>query len=165
LIKSMPLVLVGILLVFKLLHIILTTKNTFQYSFGHCPDHRKRRSSSVMRQRSTSFNKNKNKNKKHAPERQEEDGDCPHNSSISAPSERPSTTPPVVNDESRLRKVLVRTGMGCCMVIFYCSMLRGGYMYCILVGVLTQVGEQRTIHSYVCRSVNVFVTCCTATLD
>lgn len=43
--------------------------------------------------------------------------------------------------ESRLRKVLVRTAMGCCMVLFYCSMLRGGYMYCILVGVLTQVRE------------------------
>ena len=51
------------------------------------------------------------------------------------------------NDESRLRKVLVRTGMGCCMVAFYCSMLRGGYMYCILVGVLTQV---RVLHVLRC---------------
>jgi hypothetical protein len=71
---------------------------------------------------------------------------------IDSDSEVANTTPndaitskPVVNDESRLRKVLVRTGMGCCMVIFYCSMLRGGYMYCILVGVLTQVQPLCTV--------------------
>jgi hypothetical protein len=54
------------------------------------------------------------------------------------------------NDESRLRKVLVRTGMGCCMVAFYCSMLRGGYIYCILVGVLTQVRVLHVLHVLRC---------------
>ena len=56
-----------------------------------------------------------------------------------ATQENSLTSEVVVNEESRMRKVLVRTAMGCCMVVFYCSMLRGGYMYCILVGVLTQV--------------------------
>ena len=43
------------------------------------------------------------------------------------------------NENTFVRKIMVRTVMGCCMVAFYCAMLRGGYMYCILVGVLTQV--------------------------
>lgn len=41
--------------------------------------------------------------------------------------------------ESSLKKILVRAGMGVLMVAYYLGMLRGGHMYCILTGVLTQV--------------------------
>lgn len=41
--------------------------------------------------------------------------------------------------ESSLNKILIRTILGFCMVGYYLSMLRGGHMYCILTGVLTQV--------------------------
>ena len=41
--------------------------------------------------------------------------------------------------ETTLQKVLTRTILGFCMVGYYLSMLRGGHMYCILTGVLTQV--------------------------
>jgi hypothetical protein len=41
--------------------------------------------------------------------------------------------------ESSLKKILVRAGMGVLMVTYYMGMLRGGHMYCILTGVLTQV--------------------------
>lgn len=40
--------------------------------------------------------------------------------------------------ETTLKKILVRAGMGCLMVAYYLGMLRGGHMYCILTGVLTQ---------------------------
>jgi hypothetical protein len=41
--------------------------------------------------------------------------------------------------ESTLQKILTRTILGFCMTGYYLSMLRGGHMYCILTGVLTQV--------------------------
>ena len=41
--------------------------------------------------------------------------------------------------ESSTKKILVRAGMGLLMCTYYLGMLRGGHMYCILTGVLTQV--------------------------
>jgi hypothetical protein len=46
---------------------------------------------------------------------------------------------PVPSKESTLQKILTRTILGCFMTGYYLSMLRGGHMYCILTGVLTQV--------------------------
>mmetsp|Transcript_2891 Transcript_2891/g.2882 ORF Transcript_2891/g.2882 Transcript_2891/m.2882 type:complete len:422 (-) Transcript_2891:286-1551(-) len=59
-------------------------------------------------------------------------------SDVSDDEVKPKTNEPVVK-ETTLQKILVRTILGFCMVGYYLSMLRGGHMYCILTGVLTQV--------------------------
>ena len=71
---------------------------------------------------------------------QQKGSDVEHNvESTSGVAVHGSNSRGTSNENTFVRKIMVRTVMGCCMVAFYCAMLRGGYMYCILVGVLTQV--------------------------
>jgi phosphatidate cytidylyltransferase len=57
---------------------------------------------------------------------------------VTSNSSTSAGTGTVAPKESSLKKILIRTVLGFCMTGYYLSMLRGGHMYCILTGVLTQ---------------------------
>jgi hypothetical protein len=82
---------------------------------------------------SSSPSNTKNKKEK------ENEKDIISSSDLSGSDEEVKPKAPEPPKESTLKKILVRTLLGFCMVGYYLSMLRGGHMYCILTGVLTQV--------------------------
>lgn len=67
-----------------------------------------------------------------------EDDDTKKKSSSLPSATSTAATTPVTTKETTLKKILIRTILGFCMTGYYLGMLRGGHMYCILTGVLTQ---------------------------
>lgn len=56
----------------------------------------------------------------------------PESEPIAVSTELPPRAP------TTMSKIITRSVAGICMIAFYCTMLRAGHFYCILVAVLTQ---------------------------
>mmetsp|Transcript_14282 Transcript_14282/g.23641 ORF Transcript_14282/g.23641 Transcript_14282/m.23641 type:complete len:414 (+) Transcript_14282:56-1297(+) len=58
---------------------------------------------------------------------------------VAVPRSNCSTTTTVANDETKMQKIVTRTAAGCVMALVLALILRGGALYCIIFGIVTQV--------------------------